>query len=54
MTRPRDAHGAPVRQVPDIVRRFAAAAGVSVGTKDISLAGRIIAAFPERLTDAQR
>jgi hypothetical protein len=26
----------------------------SVGTRDISLAGRIIAAFPERLTEAQR
>ncbi len=37
-----------------IIRSFAAAAGVSVATKDISLAGRIIAAFPERLTDAQR
>jgi len=37
-----------------IIRTFAAAAGVSVGTKDISLAGRIIAAFPEHLTDAQR
>ncbi|MEM1073624.1 MAG: NADP-dependent isocitrate dehydrogenase [Pseudomonadota bacterium] len=37
-----------------IIRKFAAAAGVSVGTKDISLAGRIIAAFPETLTGAQR
>jgi isocitrate dehydrogenase len=37
-----------------IVRRFAAAAGISVGTKDISLAGRILAAFPEALTEAQR
>ncbi|WP_424980097.1 NADP-dependent isocitrate dehydrogenase [Leisingera sp. S232] len=37
-----------------IIRKFAAAAGVSVGTKDISLAGRIIAAFPENLSDAQR
>jgi isocitrate dehydrogenase len=37
-----------------IIRAFASAAGVSVGTKDISLAGRIIAAFPERLTPAQR
>ena len=37
-----------------IIQTFASAAGVSVGTKDISLAGRIIAAFPERLTDAQR
>ncbi|MEQ9261488.1 MAG: NADP-dependent isocitrate dehydrogenase [Roseovarius sp.] len=37
-----------------IIQRFAAAAGVSVGTKDISLAGRILAAFPEKLTEAQR
>ena len=37
-----------------VIRAFAAAAGVSVGTRDISLAGRIIAAFPENLTEAQR
>lgn len=37
-----------------IIRSFAAAAGVSVGTKDISLAGRILATFPEALSDAQR
>ena len=37
-----------------IIQRFAAAANVSVGTKDISLAGRIIATFPENLTEAQR
>lgn len=37
-----------------IIRTFGNAAGVSVGTRDISLAGRIIAAFPENLTDAQR
>ena len=37
-----------------IIQKFAAAAGVSVGTKDISLAGRILAAFPESLTEAQR
>ena len=37
-----------------IIRTFAAAAGVSVGTKDISLAGRIISAFPDKLTEAQR
>ncbi|MGV6805097.1 MAG: NADP-dependent isocitrate dehydrogenase [Ruegeria sp.] len=37
-----------------IIRKFASAAGVSVGTKDISLAGRIIATFPENLTEAQR
>ena len=37
-----------------IVASFAKAAGVSIGRRDISLAGRIIAAFPERLTEAQR
>ena len=37
-----------------IVRSFAAAAGVSIGTRDISLAGRILAAFPDALTQAQR
>ena len=37
-----------------MIQKFAAAAGVSVGTKDISLAGRIIATFPEYLTEEQR
>ncbi|MGY3438362.1 MULTISPECIES: NADP-dependent isocitrate dehydrogenase [unclassified Marinovum] len=37
-----------------IIRKFAAAADISIGTKDISLAGRIIATFPETLTEAQR
>ena len=37
-----------------IIRRFASAAGVAVGVKDISLAGRIIATFPDHLTEAQR
>lgn len=37
-----------------IIRSFAAPAGVTIGVRDISLAGRIIAAFPERLTPAQR
>ena len=37
-----------------IIKRFANAAGVSVGTRDISLAGRILAAFPEGLSDAQK
>ena len=37
-----------------IIRAFASAAGVSVGVKDISLAGRIIAAFSDRLTLAQK
>ncbi len=37
-----------------IIQRFASAAGISVGTRDISLAGRIISAFPENLTEGQR
>jgi isocitrate dehydrogenase len=37
-----------------IIQKFADAAGVSVTTKDISLAGRILATFPEYLDAAQR
>ncbi|WP_208322354.1 NADP-dependent isocitrate dehydrogenase [Mumia sp. ZJ430] len=37
-----------------IVSAYAAKAGVSVETRDISLAGRILAQFPERLTEDQR
>ena len=37
-----------------IVNAFTKAAGVSVELRDISLAGRIIAAFPEHLTAQQR
>src|SRR3974377_552966 len=44
---------APYSLLP-IVEAFVGAAGVSVKEKDISLAGRIIATFPEKLTPAQR
>ncbi len=37
-----------------VIRRFAAAAGITVETRDISLAGRILAAFPDHLTEDQR
>ena len=37
-----------------IVNAFTKAAGVVVETRDISLAGRIIANFPENLTESQR
>jgi len=37
-----------------VISAYAGAAGVEVETRDISLAGRIIAQFPERLTDGQR
>ncbi|MCB0407140.1 MAG: NADP-dependent isocitrate dehydrogenase [Bdellovibrionales bacterium] len=37
-----------------IVKAFVKAAGVEIQTKDISLAGRIIATFPEKLKESQR
>ncbi|WP_441247427.1 NADP-dependent isocitrate dehydrogenase [Kitasatospora sp. McL0602] len=37
-----------------VVQAYASTAGVSVETRDISLAGRIIASFPERLEEGQR
>jgi isocitrate dehydrogenase len=37
-----------------IVQAFTKGTGVTVETRDISLAGRIIATFPERLTESQR
>ncbi len=37
-----------------IVQAYAAQAGVDVVTRDISLAGRILAQFPDRLTEEQR
>jgi len=37
-----------------IIQAFAKPAGISVGTKDISLAGRILSQFPDRLKADQR
>ena len=37
-----------------IIRSFAGAADISVETRNISVAGRILSAFPERLTEEQR
>ena len=37
-----------------VIQAFAAAAGVEVETRDISLAGRILATFPENLAPEQR
>ncbi|MEU2086362.1 NADP-dependent isocitrate dehydrogenase [Streptomyces albus] len=37
-----------------VVEAYASTAGVAVETRDISLAGRIIASFPERLAEDQR
>lgn len=37
-----------------IVKSFTAAAGITVGSRDISLSGRILAVFPEYLSEDQR
>ncbi|MFJ9823251.1 NADP-dependent isocitrate dehydrogenase [Streptomyces sp. NPDC101160] len=37
-----------------VIKAYASTAGVNVETRDISLAGRIIASFPERLEEGQR
>jgi len=37
-----------------IIRAFTSGAGIAVEERDISLAGRILAGFPERLTEDQR
>ncbi|MEL0107046.1 MAG: NADP-dependent isocitrate dehydrogenase [Rhodospirillaceae bacterium] len=37
-----------------IIQTFAKSAGITIGRKDISLAGRIIANFPEKLTAEQK
>src|SRR6188472_3879978 len=37
-----------------IIRAFARPAGIEVELRDISLAGRILAQFPDRLSEAQR
>ncbi|MEP3299421.1 MAG: NADP-dependent isocitrate dehydrogenase [Pseudoruegeria sp.] len=37
-----------------IIRSFADAAGITVGTKDISVAGRVLSTFPEYLNEDQR
>ncbi len=42
------------RSLLPVVKAFAEAAGVSVETRDISLAGRIIANFPDNLTTGQQ
>ncbi|HEV8020804.1 MAG TPA: NADP-dependent isocitrate dehydrogenase, partial [Candidatus Lustribacter sp.] len=42
------------RSLLPIVQAFSGAAGIALETRDISLAGRILAVFPEALTPAQR
>ena len=42
------------RSLLPIVRRFAASAGIEIELRDISLAGRILAQFPDLLSEEQR
>jgi len=49
-----EAPGLATYSLLPIIQAFTGAAGVSVETRDISLAGRTSAKFPDRLTDEQR
>ncbi len=42
------------RSLLPIIEAFTAAAGIAIESRDISLAGRILAQFPDRLDDEQR
>jgi isocitrate dehydrogenase len=53
-TRVDEAPGLATYSLLPIVKAFAEPAGINIETRDISLAGRIIAKFPEFLTDEQR
>ena len=49
-----EAPGLATQSLLPIIEAFAAVAGVEVELRDISLAGRILAQFPDRLSDEQR
>ncbi|MGB0845172.1 MAG: NADP-dependent isocitrate dehydrogenase [Thiolinea sp.] len=53
-TKTDEAPALATRSLLPIVQAFAATAGVNVEIRDISLAGRVIAAFPEYLSEEQR
>src|ERR1700755_1120398 len=53
-THPAEAPARAPESLLPIVRAFAATAGVELELRDISLAGRILAHFPDRLTPEQR
>ncbi len=53
-TKTDEAPALATRSLLPLVSAFTAAAGINVETRDISLAGRIISAFPERLSEEQR
>src|ERR1700744_2131518 len=51
---PDEAPALATQSLLPIVRAFAGVAGVELELRDISLAGRILAQFPDRLTEQQR
>lgn len=53
-TKTDEAPALATRSLLPIVQAFSASAGIQVETRDISLAGRIIANFPDFLTEEQR
>jgi isocitrate dehydrogenase len=53
-TRTDEAPALATQSLLPIVRAFAAAAGVEIEERDLSLAGRILAQFPDRLEEDQR
>ena len=53
-TKTDEAPGLATESFLPIIKTFTSAAGIDVETRDISLAGRIISAFPEFLKDYQR
>jgi isocitrate dehydrogenase len=53
-TRTDEAPALATRSLLPIVQAYARGTGIDVETRDISLVGRIIASFPERLTEEQK
>ena len=53
-TKTDEAPALATRSLLPVISAFTGAAGIRVETRDISLAGRIIAAFPENLKDEQK
>ncbi len=53
-TKTDEAPALATRSLLSIIQSFTASSGIGIEVKDISLAGRILAAFPDYLTESQR
>ena len=53
-TKTDEAPALATRSFLPVIRRFTRSSGIAVETRDISLAGRILASFPDTLTEEQR